>query len=150
MMREPVNVRGVVIEGGAVLLVEHTHPPPRDERFWVFPGGAVEPGESPEAALVREMREETGLDVRVRRCLYLRLNPWGDCEAYYLLDIAGGSLTLGHDPEECAGQVLSDVRFWPLPALASLHMYPLALRDRLPSDYAAGWPDTPLDLGPCP
>lgn len=43
-------------EGGEVLFVEHP------ERGWEIPGGHLEENESPEEALVRELREETGLD----------------------------------------------------------------------------------------
>jgi 8-oxo-dGTP diphosphatase len=54
----------VVIEGGRVLLTQRL-PGAHLEGAWEFPGGKVEPGESPEEALAREMREEVGVDVQV-------------------------------------------------------------------------------------
>jgi 8-oxo-dGTP diphosphatase len=54
----------VVFDGEKVLLTRR----PDDKRhpgFWEFPGGKVDPGESPEQALCREMREELDVEVRV-------------------------------------------------------------------------------------
>ncbi len=48
---------------GRVLLVRRGRPPAAGE--WTLPGGHVEEGESPEAAAVRELREETAIDGRV-------------------------------------------------------------------------------------
>jgi 8-oxo-dGTP diphosphatase len=53
----------VVGKDGRVLLIRRAAPPGRGQ--WSLPGGKVEPGETPSAAVVREVREETGLDVRV-------------------------------------------------------------------------------------
>ncbi len=61
--RPVVGVGGVVVRAGAVLLVERAAEPLKGR--WTLPGGVVELGETLEAALVRELREETGLEVRV-------------------------------------------------------------------------------------
>ncbi|HSF03959.1 MAG TPA: NUDIX domain-containing protein, partial [Solirubrobacterales bacterium] len=56
-----VGVGGVVVHEGRVLLIRRGKEPLYGR--WVVPGGTVELGEPLETALVREMLEETGLEV---------------------------------------------------------------------------------------
>ena len=56
-------VAGVAVRAGKLLLVRDQH------GFWAGVGGWIEPGESPEDALLREIREELGVDAEVTRVL---------------------------------------------------------------------------------
>jgi ADP-ribose pyrophosphatase YjhB (NUDIX family) len=61
-------VGGVITDdGGRILLILRGHEPGKG--LWSIPGGRIEPGESDAEALVREMREETGLIVTCGRLL---------------------------------------------------------------------------------
>ncbi|MGD0380883.1 MAG: NUDIX domain-containing protein [Acidimicrobiales bacterium] len=57
-----VAVGGVAVRDGALLLVRRATAPQAGR--WTIPGGHVEPGEDLASAVEREMREETGLEVR--------------------------------------------------------------------------------------
>ncbi|MEO3825203.1 NUDIX hydrolase [Actinomadura sp. B10D3] len=63
-----VRVTGVVIEDGRLLVLDQDT---GDGRSWSLPGGKVEAGETLAGALVREMREETGVEAEVGRLLYV-------------------------------------------------------------------------------
>ncbi|ATY16976.1 NUDIX hydrolase (plasmid) [Amycolatopsis sp. AA4] len=59
----PVSIKGVLVRDGRVLLVRNE----RDE--WELPGGRIEPEETPEQCVAREIAEETGLRVDVAEIL---------------------------------------------------------------------------------
>ncbi len=95
-----VCVGAVVKDGqGRLLLIRRGHEP--GAGLWSLPGGRVEPGETDAEALVREMREETGLVVRAGRLLGSLRRPAGDGDALdirdYAATITGGTLNPGDD-----------------------------------------------------
>ncbi len=61
----PLRVVGAVLVEGARILAARRAPHTRDAGRWEFPGGKVEPGESPQQALARELREELGIEAEV-------------------------------------------------------------------------------------
>jgi 8-oxo-dGTP diphosphatase len=60
-MADRVVVAGALYDGGRLLAARRSAPPELAGR-WELAGGMVEPGESPEQALVRELREELGVE----------------------------------------------------------------------------------------
>ena len=58
-----VGVGAVIVDGDRVVLIKRRFEPLQGQ--WSLPGGAVEVGETLEGCVVREMREETGLEVEV-------------------------------------------------------------------------------------
>ena len=102
-----------LIEDDLILMVRQTY---RGETFWTFPGGSIAPGETPEAAAIREAREEVGLDVKII-CLLCRAPRTTTPGVYscYLGQIVGGEIALGSDLElPDHSQELHEVRWFPL------------------------------------
>ena len=84
---------------GRLLLVKRGHEP--GAGLWSLPGGRIEPGETDAEALMREMWEETGLEVEPGSLLGAVRRPVGDGDFIdirdYTATIIGGTLKPGDD-----------------------------------------------------
>lgn len=91
---DPKVAAGVVFsyDGGVLLVQRAIHP---SYGKWVFPGGYVDRGETLESAALREVREESGLVVRLTRLLGVYSFPANPVIVVaYAGDVTGGSLTI--------------------------------------------------------
>ena len=73
-----VAVAAALIVRNSRLLVCQRHRDDSHPLQWEFPGGKVEPGESPAQALARELREELGVDARIGKELYRTRHRYAD------------------------------------------------------------------------
>lgn len=107
--RPVVGVGALIFDSGRVLLIQRGQPPLAG--CWSLPGGGVETGERLEDAVVREVKEETGLDVAADSIatVFERVMPdaGGICEYHYVLidfycRILRGELRAGSDSQAAA------------------------------------------------
>lgn len=114
-----LTVDAVWIRGGRVLLVRRGRPPFRGS--WALPGGFVEVGETVEEAVLRELREETGLVGRLERLVGVYSDPGRDPRKHtvsvvFAIRGEGGEPKAGDDAGAAAWVPLA-----PRPALAFDH-----------------------------
>ena len=99
-------VAAIITRGDGQVLVTRRAPDKNEGGRWEFPGGKIEPGETPEAALAREISEELEISVKVGQLFMESTHSYSDLEVLlqaYFCEQVGGSLHLTvHDRAEWA------------------------------------------------
>lgn len=93
MTRRRLRVVAAVIERGAEILVSFRHPKGLRPSQWEFPGGKVERGETEVQALVREIREELGVESEVGALVRRHVHSYDELDveiAFYRTRILSG------------------------------------------------------------
>jgi 8-oxo-dGTP pyrophosphatase MutT (NUDIX family) len=97
-MARPAIVAAIIVDDRRVLMVRRRVR--EGDLSWQFPAGEVEPGESYDAAAIRETREEVGLTVKAIRLLGERIHPaTGRQMAYVACELLDGVAELVDDDE---------------------------------------------------
>ncbi len=65
-----ITVKGIVIYNNKILIMKKVKPSSDGYGYWELPGGGLEYGETPHEALIRELKEETGLTIKVIKPVY--------------------------------------------------------------------------------
>jgi 8-oxo-dGTP diphosphatase len=134
------TARGIVIQNDKLLLIERWR---GNLHYFSIPGGGIEPGETPEQAVLREIAEETSCIVTVERPLYLLTTDKGSQHHIYLCAYQSGTAHLPSDSPEYL-HAKPNNRFAPtwvnlaeLPSLPFLIWKPIVVR--LIDDLQAGF-----------
>ena len=130
-MSQPHTARAIITNSqGQILLIERHH---AGKHYFVLPGGHIDQGETPEQAVVREVREETGLTVTVDKLVRTETDGLGNLQHIFACTSGGGKPML--HPKSIEAQVMGQGRQawrpgWFSPnALAGQTIYPSWLFD---------------------
>lgn len=101
--QNPIPAAGaILVEEDKILLVRRAHPPRIGD--WTIPAGFMEWDEHPEQTAIREIKEETGLDIALTGFfeVYSGRDDWRNNAILilYLAEVVGGSLAPGDDASE--------------------------------------------------
>jgi 8-oxo-dGTP diphosphatase len=136
-----LRVCALCVQDESVLLVKHrrfatsTQFP---EEAWILPGGGVEYGESCEAAVRRELAEETGYEVEVGKLLFIKelVYPFPSIaqkteptkhhslSLCFAATVTGGTLITGRDPEFGEHQLIMETNWIKFSELNTVVVYP--------------------------
>jgi mutator protein MutT len=134
----------ILIENDQIALIERHR---RDRHYFVFPGGGLEEGETPEQALLREVEEELGVCVSIQQ---LVVEVWyhGVPQSYYLVRTTSGEFGKGRGEEYTQPQppeVGTYHPMWmPVSKILDEPVLPSQVAEIVQKCYPASWPRRPI------
>lgn len=139
-----MRAAALITEQGRVAAIERN----RDGNvYYLFPGGKVEAGETSEEAVVREVREELGLEVEVGR-LIAEVAFGANVQLYYLASVVGGRFGTGEGAEYSDGRELTAGTYAPvwleIDGVLGVPLRPRCVAELLAESGRAGWPSEVL------
>jgi 8-oxo-dGTP pyrophosphatase MutT (NUDIX family) len=144
------RVAAILIQDNQIALIERHR---LGRHYYVFPGGGVEPGENFVQALMREMEEETGLKVNVKRLI---ADMWyrGTPQHYFLVESVGGEFGNGQGEEYTTQLPPEEGTYhpvWmPLDDMPSQTVLPPVIASLVLHSHPHRWPESPLRIAETP
>lgn len=122
--------RAIIIEKNKILLI---HRLKNGKEYFVLPGGHIEKKESAEEALVREVKEETNLEVQSCRKLWTLKNPLDNSEQHFFLTTEfSGEIQPGGPESERNSPANKYILEWHnLNDISKLNLAPASLKKKL-------------------
>jgi len=141
-----IRSAGIIMNGEKVMLIHRLN---QGKEYYVFPGGGVEKGESPEEAASREIGEETSLKAKIGKLLYHHVYDDDTEQFFYLCRYLSGEPKLGEANEAREMKENNASLYTPewheVKELPKLLLYPLEIRDWFMDDIKSDFKNTPRE-----
>lgn len=141
--------RAIIIENGTILVM---HRNKHGTEYDTLVGGRLNEGETPEQAVIREVKEETGLDVTATRLVFTETHPEPYNSQYiFLCEVAPhGSIAIQSSSEEALMNKIDinihTPKWVPLAQFAKLPFSTIQLQKAIVDSLENGFPDQPTAL----